>query len=818
MTWIRILFLAALLGFPATAWSQSTVRSPHIGYLYPGGGRQGTSLWITAGGQYLRDPKKVFVTGEGVRATVIKYMRPFRNLNGDQRRLFRKRLKEVADNRLAQRKARSVAVVSKAPKKTGTRPTRTVRKKGKGKKAKGKKAVAPPKKPELPDHPLFYGFDSKSLRQLAHIVAVLQQVRGKRQINRQLAEDGLIRISIDANAPPGDRELRIGTGTGLTNPMTFQVGVVPEVRELEPNDRRANDTVRNPEGVAVLRKLPRARALALPVVLNGQIMPGDVDRFRFRALKGQPLVVETQARKLIPYLADAVPGWFQATLALYDAEGNEVAFVDGYRFHPDPVLFCRMPHDGEYEVEIRDAIYRGREDFVYRITVGEQPFITQMFPLGGKAGVETHATVKGWNLPETRLPLDTRAGATGIRRTGLEHGNGPSNRVAYAVDSLPELLESEPNDTPVNARTLRIPTIINGRIGRPGDVDVYCIRGHRRQKIVAEVFARRLDSPLDSLLRVTDASGRVVAWNDDHVLKDGHLHKDLGGLVTHHADAYLMLDLPRGGIYYIHLSDVQRHGSEAHAYRLRLTMPQPDFALRMTPSSVTVRGGEIVPIHVHVLRKDGFTGAIRVGLKKALGFNLIGGLIPAGCNHMRMTLKAPLQVDGSPVILDLEGRARINRRMIRHRVVPAEDMMQAFLYRHLVPSKELRVAVTPGQRKGPAVTVASRLPIRIPDGGTARVRVKGKWGRVLKEIQMDLKDPPEGLSLGKVNVGRRGLTFRVKAAKGKVPVGFTGSLIVRVYKISVPKGKDGKPTGTPRRTLVGILPAIPFKIMGRRVL
>ena len=32
------------------------------------------------------------------------------------------------------------------------------------------------------------------------------------------------------------------------------------------------------------------------------------------------------------------------------------------------------------------AIYRGREDFVYRITIGELPFVTSIFPLGGRAG------------------------------------------------------------------------------------------------------------------------------------------------------------------------------------------------------------------------------------------------------------------------------------------------------------------------------------------------------------------------------------------------------------------------------------------------
>ena len=37
-------------------------------------------------------------------------------------------------------------------------------------------------------------------------------------------------------------------------------------------------------------------------------------------------------------------------------------------------------------IEIKDAIYRGRPDFVYRITLGELPYITGVFPLGAPAG------------------------------------------------------------------------------------------------------------------------------------------------------------------------------------------------------------------------------------------------------------------------------------------------------------------------------------------------------------------------------------------------------------------------------------------------
>ena len=60
-----------------------------------------------------------------------------------------------------------------------------------------------------------------------------------KQINRQIDESVVIEITIDPDAKPGSRELRIATKTGLTNPMVFQVGTVPEVRELEPNNKQA---------------------------------------------------------------------------------------------------------------------------------------------------------------------------------------------------------------------------------------------------------------------------------------------------------------------------------------------------------------------------------------------------------------------------------------------------------------------------------------------------------------------------------------------------------------------------------------------------
>ena len=862
MSWIRISFLALLLVPVAPAWGQSNVREPHIGYLYPGGGQKGTVFRVTVGGQYLRGPRQILISGKGVHAKVIRYMRPFRNLNGDQRKLLRERLREVAEKRLAetpglravpgrnaanrdaarrlaarraerekkraaknvkQEKAKKATVKPDNSKPETAKPdtakqetakpdaakrlaarraerekkraekNATQEKPKPGKAAPGKaapadaKAAGDPRKGEkkggknaknqgtfevkLPDHPLLYDLDKKSLRELVHIVATLQGGRGKQQINRQISEWVLIEVTVDADAPCGERELRIGTSSGLTNPMVFEVGVYPEVCELEPNDRRAHPDVRNlPNaanqfGIPRLRALPPIQSIQLPVVLNGQILPGDVDRFRFQAQKGQPLVIETQARKLVPYLADAVPGWFQATVALYDARGREVAFADEYRFDPDPVLFCRIPADGDYELEIRDAIYRGREDFVYRVTVGEKPFITEMFPLGGQAGVKTTATVKGWNLPAVRLPLDTAAGDPLIRTTDCRGPGWFSNQVAYAVGSLPERLEHEANDTLASAEEVAWPVIVNGRIDRPGDVDVFRFQGRQGDRVVAEILGRRLNSPIDSCLRLTDDVGRVLAWNDDHMVKDGHLHKDRLGLMTHHADSYLVVELPRDGTYCVQVTDTQGQGSEAHGYRLRLSPPRPDFALRVTPSSLSMRGGAIVPISVHALRLDGFDGDIDLVVKNARGFKLAGGRIPAGQDRVRMTLRAPARVAGSSVALELVGQAWIHGEMVNHRVVPADDVMQAFLYRHLLPAREFRVAVRPVRWRVPPMDLAGPQPVLVTPGEATRVRITGWRGQAGQDVKLVLQDPPPGITLQDVNITARGLSFRVKAAK-----------------------------------------------------
>jgi len=651
-------------------------RDPRIGYVYPAGGRQGTAFQVAIGGQYLDGVANVYISGGGVQAAVIEHKKP---LTQREFTLLREKLKELQQKRLA--------------------ATQTAEKPGEQDvPARGMAGESQSVGRLTPDatNPQWTAEDEQMVAEIKKKLANPPN----RQGNPVIAETVTIEVTMAPDTEPGERELRLGTPSGLSNPLVFCVGQLAEFSEKESKSSTTPGLGSRPAGsLAGAGPAPAqpepGMSITLPAIVNGQILPGDVDRFRFEARKGQQLVIAASARELIPYLADAVPGWFQATLALYDTDGKELAYDDDYRFHPDPVLFYEIPRDGEYLIEIRDAIYRGREDFVYRIAVGELPFVTSIFPLGGTAGAQTTIEADGWNLPEAELTPQAKDKGPGVYPVSASCKGLISNPVPFAVDTLPECLEQEPNNEQANAQQVTPPLIVNGRIDQPGDVDLFRFEGRAGDEIVAEVYARRLDSPLDSTLKLTDATGRQIAFNDDHEDK-------AAGLTTHHADSLLSATLPADGTYYLALGDAQHKGGPAYGYRLRISPPQPDFGLRVVPSSINVRAGATAALTVYALRKDGFSDEIALTLKDApSGFTLSGGRVPAGQDQAKVTLKAPPTPTKEPLNLCVEGRAVIQGRQIVRAAVPADDMMQAFFYRHLVPAKDLKVAVIARAKPSP---------------------------------------------------------------------------------------------------------------------
>jgi hypothetical protein len=657
---------AAVIGTPV-ALAQPR---PYIGYVYPAGGRQGATSEIRLGGQNLDDVSAVRVSGSGVTAKVVDY---YWRQNNQEQALLNEQL------RLLKRKAQA-----------GT---------------KGEAARTPAEKAAVAKA------EAERLAADPALAALIDKIQRRTQAFVQtpacasLASLLFVEVTVAPDAEPGDREIRLVTARGVSNPLPFIVGQLPEYSRSPM--RTATIQVLGKEAQS-LRKRPAEEVedrVTLPATLNGQIASGEVNRYRFTAHKGQVLVFTTLARQLVPYIADAVPGWFQPVLQLTDASGKEVAYNDDYRFKPDPTLIYETPADGEYVLTIHDSLYRGREDFVYRITAGELPFVSNIFPLGGPAGAPINVKMQGWNLEKTQLAPPPANAAPGVYRVAARRDGFVTNRVPFAMDALPETFDKEPNNDLRRAQRVTLPLIVNGRIDKPGDWDVFQFNGKANQTIAAEVYARRLDSPLDSVLKLTDAKGKVLTFNDDH--------DDIGsGLNTHHADSYLMTKLPADGVYYIHIGDTAHSGGDAYAYRLRISEAQPDFELRVAPSSISLRTRGAANVSVYVIRRDGFTSPIKLALKNApAGIMSAPATLSPTQAVTQMTLRTSLAATREPIKLEVEGRALVAKKEVVRQATPAEDRMEAFLWRHLLPAQDFESLVFDPAYQPPP----KRIPPNLPD-------------------------------------------------------------------------------------------------------
>ncbi len=746
---------------------------PHIGFAFPAGGQQGTSFEAIVGGQYLNGATNVFVSGDGVQVEINKY-----SIRYEPRRL--RQFYRNVDNAEA-------ALQGKQGKEREKIQQRIDR------------ANQQLKLAELPE-----GVDINDKK----AVQRYYRLDPKEQFNPQIADRLRVTVKISRNAPPGERELRVYTPAGLSNPIYFQVGSLPEVNETEPNDDHMS---------------PDLQEVPVPSLINGQVRPGDMDHFRFKANKGESIIVDVGARRIIPYLADAVPGWFQAVVALYDEDGNEVAYQDDYKFNPDPVLFFDVPETGSYTLSIRDSIYRGREDFIYRIAIGELPFITSIFPLGAQQGKEVDIALSGRNLPTTRLTGKLPNNGFEVRHVSVRKQGYRSNQMPFAIGETPETFETEPNNAPETAQLIQKPLIVNGRIQQPGDVDLYRFEGKKGAMVSIEVAARRLNSPLDSVITLSGPGLEHPVRNDDYVNKDAtHLH--LGaGLVTHHADSYLLQELPASGTYRVEIGDAQSKGGTDYGYRLRISDSNPDFKLRMEPSGLHIAPGGTAAFTVRASRQEGFDEKIVLSAEKLpAGFEISQAVIPAGADMARFTITAPKTIQGKLVSPEITGMGIINGSPVRRPAVPVDDQMQAFLYRHLVPARELVLA--PVAEK-PPVSFEAKIPksgfIELPMGEATRIVFSGRVNRGGRGLQLVLDNPPEGLTAEKGWVGRK--KAKEKSADGKQR--FEGNMAVGSIMVQV--DEPLKPGDEMSIVVAGVLrkgketvnyyaPAIPVKVVKSR--
>ncbi len=591
--------------------------------------------------------------------------------------------------------------------------------------------------------------------------------------NIQIADRLRVRLRIAKDADIGLRDLKVVGARGtVSNRLFFEVGQFPNSMEQEPNGRLAEAS-------------PVAK---LPAVLNGQVERGGRDWFRFSAKKGQKIVAEVKAQQLVPFLADAVPGWFQPVLTMYDALGKEVAYSDDYQLSPDPTIVYEVPADGDYHLEIKDCIYRGREDFVYRIALGEIPHVTSAFPLGAKAGEKVNMKLYGVNLTKSARELKATQ-ELGVKTVALR-GNDRyvANEIKLEVSDDEEIVAyKDAGDEKKDAVALKRGEVYNERIGHDYDQDWFRVDLKKGETLKFDVLSRRLGSQLDAYLCLYDRSGKLVAQSDDE--EDAR-----EGLMTHHADSQLVYTVPRNGAYYLRLTDRQNKYGNDYAYRMRYYDSAEDFSLSIEPSAISIPSGGTAHFTVFPVRMNGFSRPIQISAKDMpKGFILSEGMLRGKAKSMKMSITAPPGTKTGRIKFSVQGTATTRGGDEIQRVAtPAEAMMQAFFITHLLPIDEFQVDVTqpapfrievlndpeePLQLK-PKKEVALKLRIIRDEGYTKPIDITFKGPKSIKSttIKAGPEDKEVALMLTCNSWRRSGTPLNVhvvameeaKAIKGRV--------------------------------------------------
>ena len=143
----------------------------------------------------------------------------------------------------------------------------------------------------------------------------------------------------------------------------------------------------------------------------------------------------------------------------------------------------------------------------------------------------------------------------------------------FIVGTLPDVLEKEPNDDIDKAQVIATSSVVNGRLEKAGDVDLFTLKLKRGETLVASLDAHgTFRSPMDAVLQVLSADGSVLEQNNDW-----------SGL-----DPRIVCPIPKDGTYLVRLfafpaspdSSIRFAGGETYVYRLTLTTgPFVEFAI-----------------------------------------------------------------------------------------------------------------------------------------------------------------------------------------------------------------------------------------------
>lgn len=406
---------------------------------------------------------------------------------------------------------------------------------------------------------------------------------------------------------PGVYPIRIESSKGISNVLLFTLGTFPEVTEEEslPYSRpNRNDSIETAEPIQ-----------AAPVTVNGTLRGAERDVFRIYGKTGERRVIEVEARRC----GSAI----DPVLRILDGNGRQLARSDDAPGAGlDPRIDFTFPRDGNYYVEVHDARFSRQAQNFYRLKIGSYSYADGIFPLGGQRGKITEVTLFGSDLKapvKTSVDLSKIAPAAGFTTVALP--DSPALPLVFAVSDLPELMGPLAGPLPV-------PSVMNGRLAKPGAIDRYRLQVEPGDKLLFELQARDLGtSRLEGVITVYDGSGKKLDSAGDKPLEQDVFA--VQGSSRTSTDPFLNFTVPKD-VHEITVTveDLAERGGPLYGYRLMTRRQAEDFRLSIASDYVNIPAGGTAMVTV-IADRRGYEGPIQLTIPDLpQGLKVEGGFIP----------------------------------------------------------------------------------------------------------------------------------------------------------------------------------------------
>ena len=385
-------------------------------------------------------------------------------------------------------------------------------------------------------------------------------------------------IQVDEDAPLGLYGLRLATNDGLSNAHLFAIDDLATTTEAELEKKDVDNN-----------RFADAQPIMLPCSLAGVCRPSDLDHFSFTVKADELLSFEVVGSRLGKGFDPVITILDEKQRFVTDRDNDVGLFFDS-RFQ------FRFRKAGRYTVRLHDSRYQGSDHWAYLLRIGRFPIARVAIPSTLSAG--DNVTLSFPQLPGNQAALELPGTARGTFFFDFRReGDDASSWLPLTVSTLPNQLESEPNDEASQATATSLPVNLHGHLGSENDWDWYRLELKKGQSINLRTTTREMGSPADVELAIYDASETLLKQVDDVGFDDAHFD----------------FTAPEEGQYYVVVRDVVQHGGPAYVYRIEISQLQPELQLTSDIGRMAIPQNNWQPLPVSVTRKR-FSGPVQLAL------------------------------------------------------------------------------------------------------------------------------------------------------------------------------------------------------------